>query len=472
MNLPKLPHQKVYFEGRPFATGMITRCLRLLAESHDHKEGYVVVDTDDATFYGMLRGGWVARAGQFTGGRPFELTPEIFTEIAEGAEGARFSLFGAEPALLDCLEVVLTQPPALQGAARYLPLADLDRTLRREGRDGLVTVGTSREMHLAVVRAGVPAKLYTCDPLAPVATGTILEQMDRFILRHEKSGTEDQVTLALYDRAVTHAPLVPGTAATEDKEGRFRVTVLLGERTIESRELTSPVTTVGRIVGNDVVIDNLGVSRHHCALVYTSDGLVLEDRGSLNGLVVNDRVVRRARLNVGDVVLVGKHKLVLGRAEAPAEAPKPPQAFEPTLALDSKMRPDLAPRRKSSRSAAKAAAEPAVAPVLRFARPSAVQMEARRKGPRLVSNSGDGYAVGAPGVTIGSDEGSDVKVGGFLLKRQLARIVKDGTGRYRILALSRVSRPRLNGETVSDEEILLDGDELRIGPERFTFETN
>src|SRR6185503_7628221 len=54
MNLPKLPHQKVYFEDRPFSNGMLARCFRTLAESHDQREGFVIVTTDESSYYGVL----------------------------------------------------------------------------------------------------------------------------------------------------------------------------------------------------------------------------------------------------------------------------------------------------------------------------------------------------------------------------------------------------------------------------------
>jgi pSer/pThr/pTyr-binding forkhead associated (FHA) protein len=72
-----------------------------------------------------------------------------------------------------------------------------------------------------------------------------------------------------------------------------------------------PIATIGRLPDNTVVIDNPAVSGHHACVFPEGDQLVLEDLQSTNGTFVNGSRVSRHVLQHGDVVLVGKHTLVL-----------------------------------------------------------------------------------------------------------------------------------------------------------------
>ena len=69
-------------------------------------------------------------------------------------------------------------------------------------------------------------------------------------------------------------------------------------------------TVVGRTPDNDLQIDNRFVSRHHCQILTSPDGCVIEDLNSTNGIVVKAKRVRHHNLNDGDVVTIGTHDLI------------------------------------------------------------------------------------------------------------------------------------------------------------------
>src|SRR5437773_4946128 len=70
------------------------------------------------------------------------------------------------------------------------------------------------------------------------------------------------------------------------------------------------MATVGRLPDNTVIIDNPAVSSHHACVFRDGDRFVVEDLESTNGTFVNEQRVTRHTLQHGDVLLVGKHKLV------------------------------------------------------------------------------------------------------------------------------------------------------------------
>jgi pSer/pThr/pTyr-binding forkhead associated (FHA) protein len=80
-----------------------------------------------------------------------------------------------------------------------------------------------------------------------------------------------------------------------------------GER-IEINVEGDPLS-IGRGPTADVSLDDIEVSRHHCALLLWEDDWVLKDGGSINGTWVNQKRVPIAILNDGDIIRIGKTEL-------------------------------------------------------------------------------------------------------------------------------------------------------------------
>jgi hypothetical protein len=87
-------------------------------------------------------------------------------------------------------------------------------------------------------------------------------------------------------------------------------------------ELTKDRTTVGRRPYNDIVIDDLTVSGEHAVLQMEADEVYVEDLNSTNGTYVNGKIVRKQRLQDGDMVEFGKYQLKFVKA-APLESVLP-----------------------------------------------------------------------------------------------------------------------------------------------------
>lgn len=69
--------------------------------------------------------------------------------------------------------------------------------------------------------------------------------------------------------------------------------------------LHQPVTYLGRIAGNDVVLPSANVSRRHAKLIVTDMGVTAHDLDSHNGLFLNGTRVRSTPVNVGDRLYIG-----------------------------------------------------------------------------------------------------------------------------------------------------------------------
>ncbi len=75
------------------------------------------------------------------------------------------------------------------------------------------------------------------------------------------------------------------------------------------------VKTVGRATRADFIVDAALVSRVHCRLTATRDGVEVEDLKSTNGTYVNDKRVKRAILSNGDRLRVGRVELTMNKQD-------------------------------------------------------------------------------------------------------------------------------------------------------------
>ena len=79
---------------------------------------------------------------------------------------------------------------------------------------------------------------------------------------------------------------------------------------IKQLHLREGRTTLGRSPENDIVLENMVVSGHHCE--FELGGLAevyIEDLSSTNGTYIDGKLVKRQRLNDGDVIEIGNFRI-------------------------------------------------------------------------------------------------------------------------------------------------------------------
>lgn len=69
--------------------------------------------------------------------------------------------------------------------------------------------------------------------------------------------------------------------------------------------LRKSVTTLGRALDNDIVLESSEVSRHHARIELQADGMRIIDLNSTNGTRVNGRSVRSQPIKAGDEITFG-----------------------------------------------------------------------------------------------------------------------------------------------------------------------
>jgi len=216
-----------------------------------------------------------------------------------------------------------------------------------------------------------------------------------------------------------------------------KITVLFGNDPQSERTLDQAELKIGRAMDCDIVVDNLGVSRHHCSIVQEGDNWVVVDGGSNNGTYINGAKINRHALQHNDRVVLGKHSLIYdahGVADPKtAEKKSAPAAMggEMTMFVD---QAQLA-KMKGSDS----------------------------KRMAIVLSQG-GRDVVIPLVkeetTIGKGPGSDLPAKGFLVKPVQAKVVKNGAG-HRLISMGGLRSVKVNGQKVNDA-LLKAGDVITI----------
>ena len=103
-----------------------------------------------------------------------------------------------------------------------------------------------------------------------------------------------------------------------------RLICLTGAHKGEEFVLGPAGLSIGRSGTNDLVVDEVGVSRRHCAITVDAEGFVIADNDSHNHTWVNGAQVTRWRLRPGDQILVGLSTFSYVEETAHTSAPVTP----------------------------------------------------------------------------------------------------------------------------------------------------
>lgn len=83
----------------------------------------------------------------------------------------------------------------------------------------------------------------------------------------------------------------------------------LGDNIIHKYFFDKEILSVGRARDNDIVIENLSVSRNHARIRKVDGKFIITDLNSANGTFVNGVQITKTELVDNDVISIGKHKL-------------------------------------------------------------------------------------------------------------------------------------------------------------------
>ena len=228
----------------------------------------------------------------------------------------------------------------------------------------------------------------------------------------------------------------------------------LKETQIDEFNLEKSTITIGRSQENEIVIDNVAVSRRHAQLeLKEGKGYVLRDLGSSNGTFLNGVQIdaNDHELNDGDVLGIAKFEiLVKGLTLAPKAVPKVPGQpdVDGTLIYE-------APRRKPSPEPAGVSEPKGISsPVLKAI-----------SGP----SKGKEYKLAKEITTLGKNSQDDISVGGWFVSPSQAKIRRQGDRFYISHKGGFFSSTKVNGVGIKKDHLLKNQEEIVIGNSTFVF---
>lgn len=382
--------------------------------------------------------------------------------------------------ILHSLLVVSQKKPALRVLTN---LVDLDALLDKIEADGKSSiVSATRDDFFALLRYEKGKAAALCMELS-AATPRESSFREEFLVKAYTRSAEKPLTISLYeDFLVSYAP--DAKNLPDSFSGRFEdvflskppmVALRFKEREIGRWEMDRPRLRIGRTPDNDIVIDNLAVSRLHALIEEEKGGYFVRDCDSLNGTEVNGAKIVRRKLEDGDEISIGKHT-ILFRVQGGHAVPEPETmaGFDQTMIFQRSAAATAALAAGVTPTAAPAQVLPVPpshpAPSSSEQRTVTISAAEAKRAPRLVVRTEFGdriIEIEDEAVTIGKDQDADVHVDGMFVAGRHVEITREN-GRTMLRRVGGLRPVRVGGRTVKEIE-LKDNDEIQIASESFVF---
>lgn len=347
------------------------------------------------------------------------------------AQSSAVKVYSAEATLLLCMEVLFRKAPSAQIPVGFLNSEELLYAIRQAGKDAVLAMRDGEARTLIFCREGEPVAIFPAEGETVPEGATVADRIVAYTQAHQGS------TLDIY-----HEIRMPAAHGAGESLSQYAgaapaapspsLVVKLGERIVFRLPLIKETVSIGRDGENDLVLDNLSVSRKHCLAQMRGDRLVFTDLGSENGIVFRNVKTTLAEIAQGEEVSIGKYQLVFAAPNA-----------------DLRGVPDAPVAQKGKTSLTETV-------FVNSSAPASVEI--------------DGRTVKIAGVifNIGKAPEAHIKIDGFLVAPVHARISRDMDGRYHLHHLTGWRKVTVNGVATKDA-VLSEGDEICLAGKKMKF---
>jgi pSer/pThr/pTyr-binding forkhead associated (FHA) protein len=416
---------------------------------------YLELDDGMQQRFLFFRAGQIYAAGGIQDFQFHETTIREFLLAAGSMNFPKLTCYELSSKMLHSILILFQKKPALRVETTLVDLDELLDKIEAEGKSCIVNA--SHENFAAMLRyeKGQVESLFHEQSLPTPREATFREE---FLVKIYTIMAEKQLTISLYeDLLVTYAS--DAKTVDESFDGNFEdlylakppiISLHFRDKEIDHWVFDRPQFKIGRTPDNDIVIDNLAVSRLHAVLEEEKGNYYVRDCDSLNGTLLNNQKVGRARLEDGDEVCIGKHCILFRRQGGQAvPAGETIQGFDQTMIINTAVGAVHVPQEN----------------------PQMVHRPRTKSNPRLIMKTEYGDRVielKNGSLTIGSDLRSDVVVEGMFVAKKHAEIIRheDKVVLRHLRGLRTVS---VRGKKVREVE-LKNNDEIKIAKDQFIFQ--
>jgi pSer/pThr/pTyr-binding forkhead associated (FHA) protein len=441
----QIPYRQVLLNPRDLDPAEIDGLVRDYLERSRSAPVIVEVFNENIQYHLFVNEGQLywACASEGEGFRPLRLR-EFFLEI-RGTQFPKIVAYQTDIILYHSLLVYFQKKAELKVSSALVDLEELlDRT-EKDGMSGIISARGPGQFFLLRHQTGKPLACYNLRS----DKGPAANAREDFLVKVFTITAKRPLEINLFtDLNVTHAEDVrsipadyAGSIASFYLSQPPRLVVRLKGRPLKTYPFAGPEMIIGRLPENDIVIDNLSVSRRHASVTSTKDGYLLRDLGSKNGTLLNGKPSGETRLSNGDVINIGKYEILF---QIPSFEGETPDALDQTVIV-----PRF--RRETPQPRAALPERPCAAGAPRLFRKSAMEE----------------YPLDKERVVIGPGKDSDIRLTGLFAPRVTVEVVRKGS-EYVLQKLGGRRRVTINGEEM-DEKTLETEDLIAIGSEEFVF---
>jgi pSer/pThr/pTyr-binding forkhead associated (FHA) protein len=220
-----------------------------------------------------------------------------------------------------------------------------------------------------------------------------------------------------------------------------KLTVRLKNRPLKTYAMTGNELTIGRLPQNDIVIDNLSVSRRHTVITKTKEGYLLRDCNSKNGTFLNGNPVKEALLVSEDVITIGKYQIVFQEQSGETENVNSVNSMDQTVII-----PNFHTGEKTDPFTVRHPHSP----------------------PRIYRRSDhEEHVLDKDETLIGKSRDAEIRLKGLFAPRISLKITRSGDD-YVIQQVAGKHKLSINGEEM-EEKVLEEEDLISVGSEEFVF---
>ena len=101
------------------------------------------------------------------------------------------------------------------------------------------------------------------------------------------------------------------TSNDSPEEPLFILSLLNNELMSSSWKLVSKDYFIGRSSENDIILDDITVSRKHASLSVSKKKVKISDNNSTNGIYINNEIKSEYEIESGDKIQIGKYLMLL-----------------------------------------------------------------------------------------------------------------------------------------------------------------
>ena len=105
------------------------------------------------------------------------------------------------------------------------------------------------------------------------------------------------------------------SSSSSTKEPLYILSLLNNELMLSSWKLIYKTYNIGRSSENNIILDDITVSRNHALISVSKENIKIIDKNSTNGIYINNEIKSECKLKSGDKIQIGKYILLLTKVK-------------------------------------------------------------------------------------------------------------------------------------------------------------